>query len=424
MNYTDRHLNEIAKYSAIDVMLADVAVRIQLSPTDHQRAIDHYHAIHEWIERDDSPLFGLITDFYTQGGFTIGATIARHATDDEFDIDVMTQLAYRSDVDPEFVLSTLDDAIRAEPDSRYHNKADRKTRCSTVYYDGMHLDITPTVRLIGRHEKTGLIFHSKPDDPREPKLSLHANPHGFAQWFIQQTPPDENFGIFFEKRSLDYDRATLLKKRADAQPVPDQCPAYRKSRAVIALQLIKRWRNLAYDKRHKNRRLPPSVLLAYYVATHANRTSTLSEELSHQVANMLTILQDGQSRGQTVVEVNPMCREDVLTDRWPANLADQDIFIDELRTFAVKLEWLRGDISLPETQKILQELFGEKPAASVVKEYVDRLAKDVGNVGGRYLPGKASIPAAIVGTAITPGTVRTAPSHKFFGGGFDDQAKR
>jgi hypothetical protein len=416
MNYTDRYLREIANYSPIDVMLADVAVRIQLSPTDYQRAVDHYHAIHEWIERDASPLSGLVLDFYAQGGFAIGATVARHATDDEFDIDVMAQLACRTDVDPELVLSTLDKAIRAEPGSRYHDKADRKTRCSTIYYDGMHLDVTPTARLIGTPEKTGLIFHSKPKDPQEPKRSLHANPHGFAQWFIQQTPPDQTFGTFFEKRSLDYDRVRMLmEKRADAVPVPDHCPAFHKSRAVIALQLLKRWRNLAYDKRHKARRMPPSVLLAFYVATHANRTKSLSDELSHQVDSMVAILQAAQNRGRTVVEVNPMCQEDTLTDRWPADLADQRIFIDELRTFAVKLEWLRGDISLPETQNILEQLFGEKPAVSVVKEYVDRLAKDVGSVGGPYLPGRASIPAAVVGTATMPGNVRAAPAHKFFG---------
>jgi hypothetical protein len=426
MNYTDRYLREIANYSAVDVMLADVAVRIQLSPTDYQRAVDHYHAIHEWIERDARPLFGLVLDFYTQGGFAIGATVARHATDDEFDIDVMAQLSCRTDVDPELVLSTLDDAIRAESGSRYHDKADRRTRCSTVYYDGMHLDVTPTVRVIGTNEKTGLIFHSKPEDPREPKLALYANPHGFTQWFIQQTPPDQNFGTFFEKRSLDYDRGrmALLEKRADAVPVPDHCPAYHKSRAVIALQLIKRWRNLAYDKRHKNRRLPPSVLLAFYVAAHANRTNSLSDELSHQVKSMLAVLQAAQNRGRTVVEVNPTCAEDVLTDRWPTDLTDQRLFIEELKAFAAKLERLRGEISLPETQKILEELFGEKPARSVVKEYVDRLARDIGGPGSRYLLGKASIPAAIIGTPAMPSNVRSSPPHKFFGDHPDDIPKR
>jgi hypothetical protein len=424
MNYTDRHLREIAGYSTIDVLLADVAVRVQLSPTDYKLAVDHYHAIHEWIEREASPLFGSVLDFYTQGGFAIGATVARHATNDEFDIDVMAELALPTDVDPEFALSILDKAIRAEPGSRYHNNTDRKTRCSTVYYRGMHVDVTPTVRLIGRAEKTGLIFHSKLSDLQEPKLSLHANPHGFAQWFIQQTPPDENFGAFFEKRSLDHDYDRLgyaIAADAEAAPVPEQCPAYRKSRAVIALQLIKRWRNLTYDKRHKNRRLPPSVLLAYYVAKHANRTTTLADELSYQVEAMLSTLQAAQRQRQIIAEVNPMCRGDVLTDRWPADLVDQDVFIDELETLAVRLKWLQGDITLQDTQKILEELFGERPAQEAVKSSVDRLAKDVRTSGAPYLSGKAAIPTAVVGSSTMPRNVHTAPSHRFFG---DDLAKR
>lgn len=417
--YSDQNLREIANFSPLDVMLAEVAVRVQLSPTDYQLAIDRYYAIHAWVEREASPLFGLVEEFYTQGGFLIGATVARHATDDEFDIDVMAQLAFPTDVDPEYILSTLDDAIRAERGSRYHDKADRKTRCSTVYYAGMHLDVTPTVRLVDRNEKTGLIFHSKPEDTREPKLSLHANSYGFAQWFKARTPPDQAFGEFFEKRSLDYDRGRMvLMEKADATPVPDQAPAYRKSRAVIALQLIKRWRNIAYDRRHKMSRLPPSVLLAYYVATHANQTTTLADELIHQVERMIAILKTAEHMGKTVDAFNPMCLEDELTDRWPADINEQRIFVDELTNFATKLYRLRQDIPLIETQKILEELFGERPAQAVVKEYVDRFANEVGKTGGRYLPGKATIPAAIVGTSATrAAATKVAPPHKFFGNG-------
>jgi hypothetical protein len=92
------HPREIAAFSPLDVMLADIAVRIQLSPTHYQKAIGHYRAIHEWLERAGSPLYGLVEEFYTQAGFSIGATVARHGTDDEFDIDVMAQLAFLTDV--------------------------------------------------------------------------------------------------------------------------------------------------------------------------------------------------------------------------------------------------------------------------------------------------------------------------------------
>ncbi|MCK1360480.1 nucleotidyltransferase [Bradyrhizobium sp. 199] len=420
MNYSDRYLRQIANYSTMDVMLADVAIRIQLGPTDYQLAVDHYHAINDWLERDDSPLKGYVRDFYTQGGFAIGATVARHSSDDEFDIDVMADLAFRADVDPEDALATLHDAIRGERGSRYHLKTDRKTRCSTVNYDGMHLDVTPTVRLPGTIEKTGLIFHSKPEEPWA-KKSLFANPHGFAQWFMSKTPPDQDFGNFFERRSLDYDRErAILSKRADAVPVPQQSPAYQKSRAVIALQLIKRWRNLAYDKRHPNRRLPPSVLLAYYVANHANRAKSLVEELCFQAESMLAILGEAHDHGEKVFASNPVCNDDILTDRWPTDLSDQAILIRELGDLTGKLRRLSGEIRLPEMQQILEDLFGEKPARSAVKDHVLRVGKDVGSNGSRFMPGKATISAAVAGGAAAPSVAFSAPPHRFFGDHPDD----
>ena len=178
---------------------------------------------------------------------------------------------------------------------------------------------------------SSLIFHSKPEDPKKPRRSLHANPYGFAQWFIVRTRRTRTFGPFFEKRSLDFARGRASSPGEPRRfPSRTNLPAYR-SRSPYRATVEKRWRNLAYDKRHKSRRLPPSVLLAYYVATHANQTNSLSEELSHQVQSILAVLQAAQRRSETVVEFNPMCSEDKLTDRWPADLTDQAIFVDELR---------------------------------------------------------------------------------------------
>ena len=162
----------------------------------------------------------------------IGATTARHANDADFDIDVMAQIDWPTHIDPEVALSTFHTAIRSEPGSRYYNKTERKTRCSTVHYDGMHLDVTPAVRVIARPEKTSYIFHSKPADLSVRKETLFANPHGFGQWFIDRTPADEAFGLYFEKASLTYDHMRMGRVMADAeiQPVPAQMPAYRKSK--------------------------------------------------------------------------------------------------------------------------------------------------------------------------------------------------
>lgn len=415
MNYSDRFLRETASYSVLDIMLADIAVRVQLTPTDYERAIEHYDAINEWMDREDSPLHGLIELLYTQGGFMIGATVARHSTDSEFDIDAMVQINWSTDIDPETALATTHHAIRGEPGSRYYKKVDRKTRCSTVQYDGMHLDVTPTVRLIDREEKTGYIFHSKPSDPNEPKLKPFANPHGLGNWFIASTPADEVFGLYFEKASLDYDRMRLGEAlaKADAAPVPVQMPVYRKSRAVIALQLIKRWRNLAYDSRHASLRMPPSVLLSYYVAMNANRTRTLADELIHQVECIIAALKDAERLGSTIREFNPKCPEDELTDRWPANLAEQRILIDELTAFALQLHRLQDGLPLADMQRILEDLFGERPAREAVRKYTGQHIDDNKAGKGFHILRSGSIPA--LGSAAVPSYARATPKSSPWG---------
>jgi hypothetical protein len=408
MNYSDRFLRETARYGVLDVLLIDVAVRIQLTPTDYQQAVEHYGAISEWIDREDSPLHGRVQLSYPQGGFMVGATIARHASDAEFDIDVMAQIDWPANIDAEFGLSTMHQAIRGEPGSRYYKKAERKTRCSTVHYDGMHLDVTPAVRVIGREEKTSLIFHSKPSDPKEPKLTLFANPHGFGKWFLANTPVDEVFGLYFEKASLDYDRMRLeALAKADTEPVPVQMPVYRKSRAVITLQLIKRWRNLAYDRRHGALRLPPSVLLAYYIARNANQTDTLTDELIHQVECIIAALQSAERSGRTAIEVNPACAQDELTDRWPAKPAEQRVFINELRAFAAQLRRLQEGVSLVEMQRILEELFGERPAREAVRKFTGRHVDDDRAGRGFHILRTGSIPA--LGSAAVPTQARPTP---------------
>jgi hypothetical protein len=139
---------------------------------------------------------------------------------------------------------------------------------------------------------------------------------------------------------------------------------------------------------------------------------------------MLAVVGEAHDRGQKVSASNPMCSDDILTDRWPEDLGDQAVFIRELTDFALKLRRLRGDIALPEMQMILEDLFGEKPARSAVKNYVQRVGKDVGSAGSHFMPGKAAIPAAVAGGAPAPSTAQSAPSHRFFGDHPDDLPKR
>jgi hypothetical protein len=356
-----------------DFLLADIAIRVQLSRTHQRKADQHYEALAEWIDRPDSLLAGRVELVYAQGSMAIDATIASRLSTDEFDVDAIAQLALPRDVAPKTALDLLYASIRGKLGSRYYDRTVRQTRCVTVAYEDMHVDVTPMVLLPELRERTGHLFHSKLEEPRHLDRTLIANPYGFAEWFKKTTPLDHEFARVFEERSRAYEGVILLEK-SETEKLPEQTPVQLKSKAVIVLQLLKRWRNVRYDLREGRR--PPSVLLAKLVADTANGTETLSEELLHQARTMLATFRRWHANGRTIHEVNPACPEhDVLTDRWPGALTEQARFVADLEDLVAKVERLVAGCPLHEMRAILADLFGEAPAERAVTAFNEQTGR-------------------------------------------------
>lgn len=397
-----------------DILLADVAIRIQLSQTNYYRAVDRYRAIRNWIERDGSPLRDDVKLFYPQGSMAVGATIASKLRTDEFDIDVVAQLDLPTNAPPKQALDSLYWAIKGEPGSRYHRMTKRRTRCITVQYeDGMHVDVTPAVRRSGTPDRESVIFHQRPEEPHDRGYKPVANPYGFAEWFKDKVPLDDAFAEVFEARASEYDLQVFA--RAHSDPIPPQEPPSRKSKAVIALQLLKRWRNVQYDARPGRR--PPSIMIAKLVADAANGTDRLSEELLHQSRHMLSMFQQEDSNGRLLHISNPVCRRDILTDRWPESKQDQDLFIQDLDVLVENVERLVSGCDMEEMQRLMVELFGEKPAMDAFRVFNERIGDDVRSGRSRHRPdlGGLVIPGAATGIGASSAS-RATPSHRFFGG--------
>ncbi len=253
MNAYDRHFPtrlEAPDFDILDILLADLAARIQLPAALHARAVERYSTIRDWIDRDGSPLQGRVQLMYPQGSMATDTTIARYSEKDEFDIDILTDLDPRVGRDPVIGLGLLYRAIRGEPGSRYYDKTTLNTRCVTVDYADMHLDLTPALRNVAAVPRECEIFHHKPGANPPDKKLVWANPFGFAEWFRRSTPVERDFANFFSERSLKMDQRRMgnVVARAPGEAVPTQAPVYRKSRAVVCLQLIKRWRNVRYDR--------------------------------------------------------------------------------------------------------------------------------------------------------------------------------
>lgn len=419
MNYIDELDRARGRLSTIDTLLMGVAVRVQLPPSLFTLAQDRFDTIAAYLRRAGSPIAPYVRDVYVQGSFSIGATIRqakRSRSDDGFDIDGMVQIVLPPGISRAFdVIGLLFQAINGPPGSRYHGKVRRRSRCVTIDYEEMHFDLTPIVELDGALPRTGVIFEAKPDGPRTADRTLRANPWGFADWYNARVGGAGIFGQIFEGASIAYDirRRKVLNETAGV--VPDQIPAYRKPRATIALQLFKRWRTVTWDRENIARRMPPSVLCAWFAASNTGRFGSLHEELHGLAAFVIFNLTVVGREGKLLDVPNPRCQEDDLTDRWPADAADQARFVDHLRRFAADIAALENT-SLADQLAILSRLFGEGPAGDVIEQV--REDQDAVNAiaGPLTRPGRASIPVGLGAATVAPGGVRAAPRHTNFGG--------
>jgi hypothetical protein len=339
----------------------------------------------------------------------VGATIASRLRTDEYDIDVIAELALPTDTPAEVVLNLLFHSVRGERGSRYYDLVQRRTRCVTIHYaDRMHIDLTPSVLWPGLQARTSVLFHHRPEDPHEPTYRLLANPWGFAEWFKEHTPPDDAFGTIFAKRSAAFD-SQIMAKRAVSVPVPTREEAHEKAKAVIVLQLLKRWRNVQYDRR--NMRRPPSVMVAKLVVDAANHTATLFQELEVQARHMRRVIGTAHVARQKVHIINPRCEHDDLTDRWPASLDEQELFVRDLDRLIARLAELPKS-DLGRMRGIMTELFGENPTGAVFDSYNRELGQGIATGRSMYLPGSGRVLAA---SAAAPVRAVSTPTHTFFG---------
>lgn len=349
-----------------------------------------------------------------------GTTISSKLENDEFDIDLIAILDLPADTAPHRMLDILEEAIRGEPGSRYYDKTNRCTRCIQVLYaDGMHLDVTPMVRIHALPEKCGYIYHAPQRYATPEDAKIIANPWGFAKYFRERTPAEHQFALEFSERARAYE-ALLFFAEAEVEPVPDQESVHTKSMAVISLQLMKRNRNVRYDQREG--RCPPSVMMAKVVADNAGRTSTLSEELIFQASRLRDLLADAQGDGRLVDVRNPTCHPDLFTDRWPGNLTSQRVFLSDMIMFVEKMESLRGECDLSKMQATLAELFGEKAAIEAVKQLNQRVGRQIVHGRSQHVPGSGRIvlptpaaAAALGAVSAIPVGARATPKHTHFG---------
>ncbi|GEO85553.1 MULTISPECIES: nucleotidyltransferase domain-containing protein [Alphaproteobacteria] len=398
-----------------DAILAQIAFKIQLPPSLHAKAVSRYEAVRRHLEATTFFADG-IEHFYPQGSMAIDATISTRGTDDEYDIDIIAQLdaKYRR-MGPLGVLKALEDALSDYP----VQKVIRQTRCVTlVYSDKMHLDVSTAFRQHGTQERRSHIMHAKGPNPGAGDCEVPTNAYGFAEHYKAQTPIETAVSEAFQRRWNDYDR---IRADAEVDDVPNQTPFVVKNMATLALQLVKRYRNINHDRKHRSGRMAPSILLAHYAARSSRPGLTLSDALISLCVLLITDIRRASLLGHTLTVFNPTWDEDEFTDRWPGSVAQQDEFADDLVRLVNAVRLLKdGKLDPTHLPAALKELFGD----FVVTEAIRKAGQELGGTvqrgtqgytraGGIMVPAAVAVPAVAAPKAAAAAV--SGSRHTFFG---------
>lgn len=393
-------------------LLASTAIKIELPPSKHALMVQRKAAIEKHLEREGSPLKGWIRLFYQQGSVAIGATIRAKFRQEGFDIDIIVELLGRGNLTPGQVLDLLFEAMRGEPGSRYYDCTERQSRCVTVYYaDGMHLDLSPAILLDERDPRRSHIFHSKLEEPRWKDTTILTNSFGFVAHYNERCPIDQMFAEDYGRLVRDADlQLQVMAKDADSVPVPVHSTTVGgKSAVTVALQLLKRNRNIRWLPR--NRRMPASVMFSCLSLEVAETGRTIGQNLKVIAEHILDRLIRAKSVGELIHVENPVCRGDVFTDRWPVDHTDQDLLIGDMRLLLRQLAELFDDRrSFKDRSKTLEDMFGETVAKQVVEEFAGEMGQYVRS-GSHFLGATGGILTAPTLVSAKP----AAPRNTFYG---------
>jgi hypothetical protein len=213
-----------------------------------------------------------------------------------------------------------------------------------------------------------------------------SNPKGYADWFEQRCE--------LALQVLMAERARLLSK---AEPIPDQEAAEDKATLKRTVQLLKRWRDIRYEKQPDV--APISMVLTTLAAQNYDGQGSVSRAISGILDKIVALIASSRPR---VIILNPAHPQEDLSERWedPAQYAAFVSGILELHKLWANVMTASG---IQNVSNALEKLFGE-PVRFAVAAQANRL-QELRKAGSlRVKPAGLISAAPAIGLAMKPNT--------------------
>ena len=366
--------------SWIDEILIRICVALQLTPTQYRAVESHYSAVSNWLSAPGSVLARVHQEIYSQGSLRIGTTV-RPWRSEEYDLDLVLWLDLNGSLDPAYVLDTVEGRLREH--GTYAPMVERKNRCVRLKFAGQfHLDILPA----RPDERFGGTHVLVPD--RAAASWKESNPKGYASWF--------------ENRGLLAGAAADKRLAASVEPLPLPEEARDKNALQLAVQLLKRWRDVRFLQTPDL--APISIVLTTLAAQHYSGEARPFEALRAIVAKVnASIPQYGR-----LIVLNPANPLEDLSERWDGEPDAYKAFVRSMSELSFQLSAISETVGIPGSTREIERVFGAEPVQKALRSHALALEE-------RRSAGATAVTRA--GVLIATGLPETVPvaRHTFYG---------
>jgi hypothetical protein len=363
-----------------DQLMIEVGRRLQLTQTEQKSNRERYESLSAFIDGPSSVLEDKVKQIDPSGSNSIGASIRSINGNTIPDIDAVIELNIGFNSDPESVLDAVKKAICRGGDDDYETyrgcEVEVNSRCVTVTYkDGVEVDLMP-VALFQPDEfaPVMVLFHHRVnDDGTVVSYTKKISPLGFKNAVNSKLQSEDNT-VLSETLAKAMSLQELLAEKAEVTPYPDTKSYEHMSPRIVAIQLLKRFRDVRYSMTSRSdMRKPPSVVIsAMAIEASFLRTGSLFDEVIHVASSIRNTMKQHRQLGRVIDVRNPGYDGDVFTDRWPERLNSQTMFENDLDYLLSELDSLKQTESVVERKRILKALFGEALGSESLKAVMER----------------------------------------------------
>ena len=359
-------------------LLEAISEELDIPESHYKQAVRRYKAIGAWLEREGSGVVSYNPEIYPQGSFALGTVTKPLSDNEEYDIDLVSELnLQKNSISQAYLKNLIGEEIKSYARVNGMNSpVEEGRRCWTLHYADdvqFHMDILPAIpdseQFKQLLESRGYPSFNWSDlaiaitDRTHPNYrQIHpdwpcSNPRGYAEWFRSRM-----------QTRFDAIRRSLMERQVE------EVPEYKiKTPLQQAVQILKRHRDIMFTKDPDNK--PISII----ITTLAGHSYKNEPDLLDALRNLVKEMPNHIYKNNGVVWIpNPVNPLENFADKWQE-------YPERKRNFYRWLQQVQQDIDEMLEQHDIQ-IIGEALKPRLGDQVVKKAMQDLTEGGNRYVP--------------------------------------